>query len=209
MTAAIELIRTTPILNDREEVREAMLADMEVWFEQYIGDVVAGCDLYLNTPGKDFLNEDSDLYFMTSILESIDLTFNKQFEEGGDYYEYYKEGGKYYEDFFNATDAPVDLRKIQKDLKSACPVYTEEHIWAQVDYGESSDDETEEEEETGLVNNNHIVVVTYGDRNTETFEKTPYKSIILNYNSYAVRVTYNGTLYTVPSGGYVVIDYDN
>ena len=71
------------------------------------------------------------------------------------------------------------------------------------------DEETEEETTTNLVNNNHIVVVTYGDRNSETFEKTPYKSIILNYNSYAVRVTYNGTLYTVPSGGYVVIDYDN
>ena len=44
---------------------------------------------------------------------------------------------------------------------------------------------------------------------SETFEKKAYKSIILNYNSYAVRVTYNGTLYTVPSGGYVVINYDN
>ena len=209
MTAAIELIRTTPVFNDKEEVREAMLADMEVWIEQYIGDVVSGCDLYLSTPGKDFLNKESDLYFMTSILESIDQTFNKDFVEGGKYYEYYKEGGQYYEDFFNATDAPVDLRKIQIDLKAACPAYTEEHVWAQVEYGDSSDEETEKETTTNLVNNNHIVVVTYGDRNSETFEKTPYKSIILNYNSYAVRVTYNGTLYTVPSGGYVVVDYDN
>ena len=69
--------------------------------------------------------------------------------------------------------------------------------------------ETEDENsKSNAVNNNHIVVVTYGDRDSETFEKTPYKSIILNYNSYAVRVTYNNTIYTVPSGGYIVIDYD-
>ncbi len=209
MAAAIELIRTTPIFNDKEEVREAMLGDMEVWFQQYIGDVVDGCDLYLNTPGKDFLNKESDLYFMRGILESVDKTFNLDFQEGGQYYEYYKEGGKYYEDYMDASDAPVDLRKIQKDLKAACPTFTEEYVWAQVKVEDSSDEIVEEENESGFINNNQIVVVTYGDRDPQTFEKTPFKSIILNYNSYAVRVTYNGTLYTVPSGGYVVIGYDN
>ena len=186
-----------------------MLADMEVWItsvEQYVGDIVDGCDLYLSTPGKDFLNKESELYFLSDILESIDQTFNSDFEEGGQYYEYYKEGGQYYQDYENAAEAPVDLRKIQRDLKSACPFFTEDYIWAQVQGSEESD---EEEDASGLVNNNQIVVVTYGDRNSETFEKTPFKSIILNYNSYAVRVTYNGTLYTVPSGGYVVIHYDD
>ena len=209
MQAAIELVRTTSIYNDKEEVRTELLKDMEEWItsvEQYVDGIVSGCELYTETPGKDFLNKESELYFLPDIMESIDQTFNLDFGEGGQYYEYYKEGGKYYEDYANAADAPVDLRRIQMDLKSACPFFTEEYIWAQVENSEESDDE---EIDSGAVNNNQIVVVTYGDRNSETFEKTPFKSIILNYNSYAVRVTYNGTLYTVPSGGYVVIDYDN
>ncbi len=209
MAAAIELVRTTPLLNDKEDVRAAMLADMEVWITQYIGDVVSGCELYLSTPGQDFLNKESDLYFMPAIMESIDQTFNLDFQEGGKWYEYYKEGGQYYTDYMNASDAPVDMRKIQKDIKAACSFFTEDYIWAQVKIEGVTDEDVEEETTNEAVNNNHIVAVTYGDRNADTFEKTPSKTIILNYNSYAVRVTYNGTLYTVPSGGYVVIDYDN
>ncbi len=209
MEEAIDLVRNTPLFNDREEVREAMLADMEVWIEQYIGDVVSGCELYLSTPGQDFLSKDSELYFLTGIMESIEQTFNTDFQEGGDLYEYYKEGGQYYSDYMNASDAPVDLRKIQKDLKAACPFFTEEYIWAQVEIDDSLEEDEEKDEDFGLINNNQIVAVTYGDRDASTFEKTAYKTIILNYNSYAVRVTYNGTLYTVPSGGYIVIVYDN
>ena len=33
------------------------------------------------------------------------------------------------------------------------------------------------------------------------------KTFLLNYNNYAVRVTYNGVTYTVPSGGYVIITH--
>ena len=209
MNAAIELVRTTSIYNDKEDVRAALLADMEVWItsvEQYVDDIVSGCDLYLSTPGKDFLNEESDIYFLTDILDSINQTFTLDFQEGGQYYEYYKEGGQYYTDYANAVDAPVDFRRIQKDIQAACPFFTKEYILAQV---QGSEDSEEKEDESGFVNNNLIVAVTYGDRDSNTFEKTPCKTVILNYNSYAVRVTYNNTLYTVPSGGYVVIDYDN
>ena len=73
----------------------------------------------------------------------------------------------------------------------------------------AAEEEEEEVVEVEPTNNNRVVAVTYGDRNADTFEKTPYKTVILNYNSYAVRVTYNGTLYTVPSGGYVVINYND
>ena len=194
---------------------KAMLADMQVWIasvEQYKGDIISACNRYLGTPdqpvsNEHFLNQESKSYFMSNILESINKTFNIDFQEGGTHYEYYKEGGKYYRDYAKEENVPdVDLRKIQKDLKAACPLFTEEYIWAQV----AGSEETEEEEQgSGFVNNNRIVVVTYGDRDSETFEKTPFKSIILNYNSYAVRVTYNGTLYTVPSGGYVVINYND
>ncbi|MBR5119915.1 MAG: hypothetical protein IKV02_02855, partial [Clostridia bacterium] len=91
---------------------------------------------------------------------------------------------------------------------------SEEYIFAQI---ESSEEEEDDESATsGATNNNRIVVVTYGDRDANTFEKTAYKSIILNYNSYDVRVVYENplvdgdepTLYTIPSGGYVVIEYN-
>ena len=117
-----------------------------------------------------------------------------------------------YKDFANDSNIgkikTISLAKIQKDLLAACPTetLTKEYILGEV---ESSTEEEEEVVEVEPANNNRVVAVTYGDRNTETFEKTPYKTIILNYNSYAVRVTYNGTLYTVPSGGYVVIRYND
>ena len=38
-----------------------------------------------------------------------------------------------------------------------------------------------EEDDRYVVNNNQIVLVTYGDRNDETHEKTAYKTFILNY----------------------------
>ena len=166
----------------------------------------------MSAAGQDFLNKESTCYFLPKIQEKLEFYFNTQFAEGGEYYEYYKEGGQYYTDYngekVNAEQYPVDLVQIQRDLKKECPAvaFDEETIWAQV---QGSDEETDDKtDESGAVNNNQIVVVTYGDRDSETFEKTPYKSIILNYNSYAVRVTYNNTIYTVPSGGYIVIDYD-
>ena len=76
--------------------------------------------------------------------------------------------------------------------------------------GEEDDEENDEEKEEVdkyLVDNNQIVVVTYGDRDDKTFEKTAYKSFILNYNNFAVKVTYKDKSYTIPSGGYVVL-YD-
>ena len=50
---------------------------------------------------------------------------------------------------------------------------------------------------------------TYGDRDATTFEKTAYKSFILNYNNFTVIVDYeiNGetVTYTIPAGGYVAL----
>ena len=65
----------------------------------------------------------------------------------------------------------------------------------------STDTESVDEDSRYHVSNNNVVAVTYGDRAT----KTPYKTFLLNYNSYAVRVTYLGIVYTVEAGGYVMI----
>jgi hypothetical protein len=216
LMAAYNLINTTPLYDGKEEVRKALLKDAAQWMSgvsSIAQEIEANGNLYLATEGKDFLNKESACYFLPQIQKVLDFYFNAQFTEGGDYYEYYKEGGQYYTDYngekVNAEQYPVDLVQIQRDLKKECPLvaFDEENIWAQV---QDSEEETEDEkDDSNKINNNHIVVVTYGDRDADTFEKTPYKSIILNYNSYAVRVTYNGTIYTVPSGGYIVIDYNN
>lgn len=64
--------------------------------------------------------------------------------------------------------------------------------------------ETETDENARYyVTNNNVVAVTYGDSET----KAEYKTFLLNYNSYAVRVTYNGLVYTVAAGGYVMITH--
>ncbi|MBQ4273464.1 MAG: hypothetical protein IJB94_00645, partial [Clostridia bacterium] len=215
MDAALELIRTTPIYNDKEDIRAILVADCEARIqnvENYIEDIVAGCDLYMTTPGQDYLNSESPLYFLDPIVEAVEQYFDLNFQEGGDYYDYYTYGVNLYKDFANDSNIgkikTISLAKIQKDLLAACPTetLTKEYILGEV---ESSTEEEEEVVEVEPANNNRVVAVTYGDRNAETFEKTPYKTIILNYNSYAVRVTYNGTLYTVPSGGYVVIRYND
>lgn len=199
MQKALDLVRNTPVYNGNEETRAALLADMEAWMatsETYVNSIVDVAKVYLETDGKDILNPESELYFLPKIIETINHVFVTQFEEGGKYYELYKD------------HQYADVEAVWKDLKATCPLFTEEYILAQVEAAEDEETEEDNGNKFGVVNNNQIVVVTYGDRDTETFEKTPYKSIILNYNSYAVRVTYNGVLYTVPSGGYVVIDYN-
>lgn len=60
--------------------------------------------------------------------------------------------------------------------------------------------ETGKADDRYWVANNNVVAVTYGDDKDH-----PYKTFLLNYNSFAVRVTYMGCVYTVEAGGYVVI----
>ena len=60
--------------------------------------------------------------------------------------------------------------------------------------------EEEPEEEVSRYATDNIVIVTYGkDMNT------PYKSIILNYNNYAVNIEYDGKEYTIPAHEFVVV----
>ena len=73
---------------------------------------------------------------------------------------------------------------------------------------EDGDDNKNDAYDRYFVDNNQIVVVTYGDRDDTTHEKTAYKSFILNYNNFAVVVDYEGVKYTIPSGGYVVLYAD-
>jgi hypothetical protein len=62
----------------------------------------------------------------------------------------------------------------------------------------------EEEEEFSKYSSDKgkLVAVTYGDKNADG-TRTAYKTFVLNYNDFSVRVTYNGVLYTIPAYGYI------
>ena len=216
MANALKLIEETDVYKYDPELREILLADCANRIknvEQYIDEIVNGCKLYTEAgTNKDFLNSESDLYFMKSIQNTVDTYFETNFEENGVYATVYKDAKKKADD----AEVALELAKIKKEMLTSCPIATvsEEYIFAQI---QGSEDVKEEDAtESTAANNNRIVVVTYGDRDASTFEKTAYKSIILNYNSYAVRVTYENplvegdepTLYTIPSGGYIVIEYN-
>ena len=49
---------------------------------------------------------------------------------------------------------------------------------------------------------NNVVAVTYGENRNE-----PYKTLLLNFNDYTIRTTYNGVTYTIAAYDYVVIKY--
>ncbi len=101
---------------------------------------------------------------------------------------------------------------IESELKAACEEYVfdrdqlyaecEEILQGGDDIGEDQDDD---DKQSLMMTSNQVVMVTYGDRDPATHVKTAYKSFILNYNNFAVRVTLGDQCYTIPAGGYVVI----
>ena len=110
--------------------------------------------------------------------------------------------------------AEGDYATLDKDLKKACAASMESFVVEKLyEAGKLEDTKTDtdaEDEESQKadkyhVDNNQIVLVTYGDRDATTHQKTAYKSFILNYNIFAVTVNYGGITYTIPSGGYVVL----
>ncbi len=196
MDAAIELMKTTEIYNKDEATRAKLLAQMEAYHVEAVKYVTrianATSSFFDPEQGYDYLNPESSFYFLDEAVKTITAAFVTGFGEGGIY----------------AADENAET--VYADIMASCKIFTKEQILAQVQVGGADEeDEDDSDGEIGAVNNNQIAVVTYGDRDIDTFAKTPYKSIILNYNSYAVRVTYNGVLYTVPSGGYIIIMYDN
>ena len=79
-----------------------------------------------------------------------------------------------------------------------------EDVQKRIDRNNVSVEVEEEEEEEVVVSRyttENIVAVTYGND-----DKTPYKTMVLNYNNYTVRVVYDGIEYTVPAYEFVVIE---
>ena len=67
--------------------------------------------------------------------------------------------------------------------------------------GHRNDDAEEEDvdDETSKYATENIVCVVYGND-----DGSAYKTIILNYNNYAVKIEYDGVLYTIPAHYFVV-----
>ncbi len=199
LDAAIELIATTPAYNDKEDVREAMLTEMRQCKERAV--------LYMSNPNLATTNmnsiekqyamfasnfvEGSPLHVANRAFSIVNKHTQTNFEAGGSYNKYLK-----YQEL------------LLDHLEEESCIFTMEDLFAMVPSSDKKDETVTEEEITEdryVVDNGRIVLVTYGDRNAETHQKTPYKSFILNYNTYAVRVTYEGVTYTIASGAYVVI----
>lgn len=68
------------------------------------------------------------------------------------------------------------------------------------------DSEEEEEivEEESKYTTENVIAVTYGND-----DGTAYKTIILNYNNYAIKIEYNDIVYTIPAYGFVEIAHKN
>ena len=64
------------------------------------------------------------------------------------------------------------------------------------------EEEEEVVEEDTKYNTENVVAVTYGNE-----DGSPYKTIILNYNNYAIRIEYEDRVYTIPAYGFVNLKY--
>lgn len=186
---AKELITNTSIYDNDEATRE-MLLNQVTSGKNVVDAAIPTFETLLNVYDA-YLNEESASYIGKVAVDVQDAIFDKNFAEGGVYAEY-----KEFKSFVAEEFAAV--RFDAEDVKEMIPF----------DEEQTDDDDTVEDsvDDTYVIDNNKIVLVVYGDRNANTHEKTAVKSFILNYNSYAVRVAYNGITYTVESGGYVVID---
>lgn len=73
-------------------------------------------------------------------------------------------------------------------------------------YGIVSENVASENVNKYTCNDGSIVSVTYGGKNGN--DADPYRTFILNFNSFTVTVNYGGTDYTIESYGYYVIDHN-
>ncbi len=103
---------------------------------------------------------------------------------------------------FDAMFAEANSAEVKGELTIVLDVEDVKKEGKMPDTTEDTEQETvKDDSQRYQVSNNNVVAVTYGDRTS----KTPYKTFLLNYNSYAVRVVYMGVVYTIEAGGYVMI----
>jgi hypothetical protein len=112
------------------------------------------------------------------------------------------------------TTADTQYTDYEELLQALCfdSLYTKQDIIddanASLDIdNDFGDDDDKDDYNKYQVDPNTVVVVSYGERAPHSNDKTVKKTFILNYNNYAVRITYgpDNVTYTIPAGGYVVV----
>jgi len=181
---AVELVTNTSLYDDHQENRDVILDQIAQ------GRTVV--DSYLDAVKAVFAKTDFD--YMASVpekaLATIQKSFYDGFEKDGAYAAYAKDYAEAFKEEFSSMLFDAE------DIKD---------MIASDETDESVTEETESSEDSFYhVDNNKIVLVTYGETNGKG-KDTVTKSFILNYNTFAVRVEYNGIGYMVPSGDYIEI----
>lgn len=179
MPKALEIMESTYVYDEDEETRTMLLAQMQGYMAKattYVSTIATAYAQYAQMLAMDG-NADTSIFAATA--ELIDLVF--------------------VQNVYGAEEIEA--------LKEACANYifdmeTLKTLYdSQLEDGETEAPEVDDsdKDQKYVVDNNRIVAVTYGEG------EEAYKTFILNYNSYSVRVTYKGVVYTIESGEYIVV----
>ncbi len=114
-----------------------------------------------------------------------------------------------YEEIVKSNEAIISAVAAIQNNEAAGDATILDDILNRIDLSEriSGDDDDEEEdvEEDSDADSKYsaenIVCVVYGDDNGN-----PYKTVILNYNNYSVKIEYDGLVYTIPAHYFVIHD---
>ncbi len=138
--------------------------------------------------------KDGDTYYS----ENSDGTYTR--------YTYTKSVMTCYDEAMTQKNAVLGIvEALQKDEDvSDNTVYDEitQEILANKTPEKEEEEEEEVEEEESKYSTENVVAVTYGND-----DGSAYKTVLLNYNNYAIRIEYNGVVYTISAYGFVEIRY--
>ena len=118
-------------------------------------------------------------------------------------YDYYMSISQYYN---LATNSSKEIMAKAYDMIAGCEGLDEtfkQDVQARIDRENANvnvEEEEEEEETVSKYTTENIVAVTYGNA-----DNTAYKTVLLNYNNYSVKVVYNGIEYTIEAYDFVVV----
>ncbi len=185
---ALEVVDSTTLLSeDMKALYRAEIANAKSFLAPYRDTVSArletlNADYAANEAMYDATNEDSAVKLAVAIhAEALTVTNA------------------------NAKKAIENVKIVEKDLAALGVAVIEPPVKEEVEKEENKADATID---AYTVDKNSVVAVTYGDRTQNSlglYESDAFKTFLLNYNSYAVRLVYNGVLYTIPASGYVAV----
>lgn len=209
--AAANVIRNYSKLDEEKQKIEEFMAEL-----LEIKDFLANAES-LSPEVREAMAEEVQLYYEDALtmMSSVETQMKYASSRGASKEKTVEKALKIQSENITALkESSGKLAPAEDLLQSACASlkFTADDIYEEaekevVDTDEDQNDDEQTADSFFTLSNNQIVLVTYGDRDATTHQKTPVKSFILNYNNFTVRVNYNSITYTIPSGGYVVIEY--